>query len=277
MTWRLPAGCTKKPSRRCGACFERENGEHETHALAASILLIGRAGRGEYDQSLSDLKAMLARRAAAQVPDDRRLSAPLVCAVGESYLQLLIRGGRLDIAREVCKLGAASNHPDPTVADFFTRRLARLDMVGKPAPAFEGTDVDGRAVRLADLKGKVVLIDFWASWCPPCGGTFAQIGELYRAHRDKGFAVISVNLDAIGNEPEGKKSDPKEVLSTVRWFLLQHRAAWPCVFGENTEAIAKAYGVHDVPAEFLIGRDGTIVQVELFGPALSAAVEKALK
>jgi thiol-disulfide isomerase/thioredoxin len=259
------------------AYLQRDKIEYEPEALAASILLISRADRGEFDQSLADLKTLLASIAAAQVPDQRRLPAPLVCAIGESYLQRLVQGGRLDIAKEACKLGTSTNHPDSVVADYFNRRLARLEMVGKPAPAIEGTDVDGRPVRLADLKGKVVLVEFWASWCPPCVGEFAEIGELYRTHRDKGFAVIGVNVDALGNEPGGgKKPDAKEVLSTVRWFLLHHRAAWPSLFGESTESVAKAYGVHDVPAEFLIGRDGNIIQVELSGQALSAAIEKAL-
>jgi thiol-disulfide isomerase/thioredoxin len=259
------------------AYLQRDKIEYEPEALAASILLISRADRGEFDQSLADLKTLLATIAAAQVPEHRRLPAPLVCAIGESYLQRLVQGGRLEIAKEACKLGTAINHPDPVVADYFNRRLARLAMVGKPAPPIEGTDVDGRPVRLADLKGKVVLVDFWASWCPPCVGDFAQIGELYRAHRGKGFAVIGVNVDAIANDSSGKKPELKEVLGTVRWFLLQHRAAWPSLFGESTEAVAKAYGVSDVPADFLIGRDGTIIQVELSGPALAAAIEKVLK
>jgi len=259
------------------AYLAREHGEPESHALAASIILIGRAERGEFDASLADLKTFLARRAASEVADEHRLSSPLVCAVGEAYLQRLIRGGRFDIAREVCRLLMDSNHPDPVIRDYFAGRLARFEMIGKPAPAIEGTDVDGKTVRLADLKGKVVFVDFWASWCPPNVASFPHVRDLFMTHRGQGFAVIGVNLDALAQDPSGKKADPKEILSTVRWFLLQHRAAWPNIVGASAEATAKAYGVSEVPAGFLIGRDGVIQKVELRGKALSQAIEEALK
>ena len=74
--------------------------------------------------------------------------------------------------------------------------------------------------------------------------------------------MIGVNLDSLGQDLTGKKPDSKEVLSTVRWFLLHHRAAWPEILGETAEAAAKAYSVADVPAAFLVGRDGIITQVE---------------
>ena len=89
--------------------------------------------------------------------------------------------------------------------------------------------------------------------------------------------MIGVNLDALGQDSTGNRADPKHVLSTVRWFLLQHRASWPNVIGDSAEAVAKAYAVNEVPTNFLIGNDGTITQVELSGQALTTAIEKALK
>jgi thiol-disulfide isomerase/thioredoxin len=258
------------------AYLAREHGEVETQALAASVVLITLADQGKFDESLTALKRFLERRAAAQVPDDRRLPGPIVCAVGEAYLQRLNRGGRIDIARQVCQLAMKSNHPDGAVPSYFAERLARLEMIGKPAPAIEGKDIDGKSIRLADYKGKVVLVDFWASWCPPCVATLPQLRELSLAHRDQGFAVVGINLDSMAQDPSGKRVDPKETLSTLRWFLLEHLASWPSVIGEAAEATARAYRVNEVPANFLIGRDGMILQVELSGEALSRAVAKAL-
>jgi thiol-disulfide isomerase/thioredoxin len=264
-----------EPSAR--AYLARKKGEPETQALAASVILVAHAERGEFERSLAELKQFLDSRAAAPVPDDRRLPGALICAVGEAYLQRLIRGGRFDIARQVCHLALNNTHPDKVVQTYFTERLARLDLVGKLAPAIEGTDVDGRTVRLADLKGKVVLVDFWATWCPPCVASFPQIRELNLAHRDQGFAVLGINLDLLAQDASGKQANAKEVLSAVRWFLLEHLASWPNVIGPGAEAAAKAYGVNEVPASFLVGRDGTILQVELSGKALSQAVTQALK
>jgi thiol-disulfide isomerase/thioredoxin len=259
------------------AYLAREKGEPETQALAASVILVTHADRGDFERSLAELKQFLDSRAAAQIPDDRRLPGALICAVGEAYLQRLIRSGRFDIARQVCQLALNNKHPDKVIQTYFTERLARLDMVGKRAPAIEGTDVDGKSVRLADLNGKVVLVDFWASWCPPCVASFSQIRELYLTRRDQGFAVLGVNLDSLGQDASGKRADPKEVLSTVRWFLLEHLASWPNLIGPGAEAAAKTYAVNEVPASFLVGRDGTIIQVELSGKALSQAVMQALK
>jgi hypothetical protein len=259
------------------AYLAHEQGDPETHALAESIALISRAERGEFEQSLADLKQFLNDRAAAKLPDERRLPGPLVCAVGEAYLERLIHGGRLDIARQVCRLAMGSDHPSSVVQRYFADRLARFDMVGKPAPPIEGTDVDGRPVRLADLKGKVVLVEFWASWAPPCVHSFANTREVLLAHRGQGFAAIGVNLDELSPDASGKKPDPKDIAATVRWFLLHHRAGWPNLVGTGAEAAAKAYGVNEVPADFLIGRDGTILQVDVNGLALKNAVEQAVR
>ena len=106
----------------------------------------------------------------------------------------------------------------------FSTIVSRFQMVGKPAVMFEGTDVDGKTVRLADYKGKVVLIDFWASWAPPCVAAFPQLRELYHRYRDQGFVVIGVNLDSLGQDLTGKKPDSKEMLSLLRWFLLQSQS-----------------------------------------------------
>jgi thiol-disulfide isomerase/thioredoxin len=259
------------------AYLAREKGEPENHALAGTIELIARAERGQFDESLADLKDFLAHRASASIPDERRLPAAMVCAVGEAFLHRLIRGGRFDLAREACKLGAGIDHPDKSVASHFAQRLKRFEMVGKPAPTIEGTDVDGKPVRLADLKGKVVLVDFWATWCPPCAAAFPHLREVELKHRADGFTVLGVNLDAMSQDAEGKQADPKEALANVRWFLLQHRSSWPDVVGAGGQTAARDYGVTAVPSNFLIARDGTVTDVELSGRALERAVAAALK
>jgi thiol-disulfide isomerase/thioredoxin len=259
------------------AYLSHPRGEHENFALATSIILIMDAERGDFDKSLADIKEFLKQRSAGEVADENRLPAPLVCAVGEAYLQRVVRAGRYDIARQACGLVAESGHPDAVVKNYFSHRMARFDMVGKPAPIFEGKDVDGKPVRLADYKGKVVLIDFWTTWAPPCVADCPHIREVYHTYRDQGFVVIGVNLDSLGQDISGKKPDSKEVLSTVRWFLLHHRAAWPNIIGESAEAAAKAYNVGEVPETFLVGRDGLIVEIEQDGATLSKAIEASLK
>ncbi|MFO0892505.1 MAG: TlpA disulfide reductase family protein [Isosphaeraceae bacterium] len=253
-------------------------GPHESHALAASVLLLARAGRGDYVQSLADLEKFLRDKAAASLPDERELPPGLAMSVGEAYLQTLIEAGRYDIARRVCEIGE-SLETDPSVRAHFKARKARLAMVGTPAPAIEGKDIDGRPIRLADLKGKVVLVDFWATWCPPCVGSFATLRELSRKYRDKGLVILGVNLDSLSQPRPGAeipKAEPAQAQSDVRWFLVSQRARWANLVGPGAEAAATAYGVAEIPARFLIDRDGKIVQVDQRVQALNKAVARAL-
>ena len=260
------------------AYLAREEGAPQSQALAAMISLIARADRGEYDRSLADLEAFLKRRAAAQIPEEQRLPAPLVFEVGEAYLQRLIQGGRYDIARKVCQL-AIANRSDPAIKAHFEKRQARVDMIGKPAPKIEGKDVDGKPVRLADLKGKVVLVDFWATWCPPCVASFPTLRQLARQHKDQGFAILGVNLDDLARPESGRPGAGAQAepgTADIRWFLVAQRAGWTNIVGTGADAAAKAYGVEEIPASFLIDREGKIIHVELRDQALARTLARLL-
>jgi peroxiredoxin len=245
------------------AYVARTGGEPQTQALAAAITLIARADRGEYNQSLEDLEHFLTRRAAAQVSESQRLPAPLLYAVGEAYLQRLIQGGKYDIAIKVCQL-AVANRAEQEIKAYFQRREARIALIGKPAPEIEGKDIDGKPVRLADFRGKLVLVDFWATWCPPCVASLPTLRRLTHEYKDQGFVILGVNLDELANQPSSQPAARSEDRSgTVRWFLVNQRVGWPNLVGVGAERAAKAYGVEEIPANFLIGRDGTVKHVEL--------------
>ena len=109
----------------------------------------------------------------------RRPDADLTLAVGEALLQRLIREGRYDVACKLCGLACEEAAP-ASIRDHFEDRSARLARLGKPAPAIVARDVDGKPVSLAELKGRVVLVEFWATWCPPC---VEAIPALQRAGR----------------------------------------------------------------------------------------------
>jgi peroxiredoxin len=265
---------TAEPAAR--AYLGREEGAPQSQALAAMITLIARADRGEYDRSLADLEEFVKRRAAAQIPEEQRLPAPLLFAVGEAYLQRLIQGGRYDIARKVCQL-AIANRSDPAIKTHFEKRLARLNMIGKPAPEIEGKDVDGKSVRLGDLRGKVVLVDFWATWCPPCAASFPTLRQLAREHKDRGFAILGVNLDDLARSESGLPGPGAEpTKSDIRSFLVSHRAGWTNLVGLGADAAAKAFGVEEIPASFLIDREGKIIHVELREQVLARTLAQAL-
>ena len=135
--------------------------------------------------------------------------------------------------------------------------------VGQPVD-LKFTAVDGQTVDLSTMKGKVVLIDFWATWCPPCRDEVPHVVAAYRKYNKRGFEVIGISLD------ENKKA----LLS----FAKKHRMSWPQYFdGQGWKnAIATDFGIHSIPAMWLVGKDGRLITTNARGD-LAGAVQAALK
>jgi len=246
-------------------------GTPRTRALASFINIIAASNRGQYDQAVKDLDLFLKGQESSTKPE-AKIDPDLMFAVGEAFLQRLIKAGEYTTARRVCST-FIDNTADPNVKGHFAARLARIDMLGKPAPAVVGTDIDGKKVSLADYSGKVVLVDFWATWAPPCVAQIPYYSALQSKYGSRGFQVIGVNVDAANQNVRDKNA----ITSGVRRFLLAMRVSWPNVMnGTGANDFAKAFGVTDIPANFLIDRDGKIIQVELSDIDLDKAIDKAL-
>jgi len=152
---------------------------------------------------------------------------------------------------------------------FFSLRTMTADHPVAPAartvPAFSGTDLSGRKLSLADYKGKVVLLDFWATWCPPCRAEVPNLVKTYKANHGRGFDVIGISLDR----------DKAELKS----YIKQNGMTWRQVYdGDTRYAIANKFGVQAIPATYLIdGTTGKILAENLRGAELTRAVNSALK
>lgn len=149
----------------------------------------------------------------------------------------------------------------------YAKRIARLKMVriGRVAPDFAMPDTTGKSIALQDFRGKFVLLDFWASWCPPCRAESPYLVEAYETYEKKNFTILSVSLDQL----RGKK----EWIKAIR----EDGLAWTHVSDLKQEnRAAMLYSVQSIPRNFLIGPDGKILAKDLRGKALSEMLEKVL-
>ena len=119
----------------------------------------------------------------------------------------------------------------------------------KPAPGFDLKDANGAAVKLADFKGKVVLVNFWATWCGPCKVEIPWFIEFQQKYKDRDFAVLGVSMD-----DDGWKS--------VRPYLDAHKINYPVVIGN--QLISDQYGsIDSLPTSFIVDRQGRIAAIHI--------------
>ncbi|GAB4401544.1 MAG: hypothetical protein OHK0053_24370 [Microscillaceae bacterium] len=133
--------------------------------------------------------------------------------------------------------------------------------VGKPAPEINLLDRNGQNIALSSLKGKLVLIDFWASWCVPCRRENPNVVKVYDRYKNQGFEIYGVSLDR--NREAWLKA------------IAEDQLTWLHVFDGSSEA-AQTYAVQAIPATFLIGKDGKILAKNLRGAALEAKIAEVL-
>jgi peroxiredoxin len=145
----------------------------------------------------------------------------------------------------------------------FTIQCSRTRKTGPEAHDFTLKTLDNQEVTLSGFRGKVVLLDFWATWCGPCRQSIPHLVDLYRSHHAEGVEVVGMSVDKGGEE-------------TVRKFVQAMGVPYPIVL--TPDDLARRYGVTGIPALFLIDKQGKIRERFVgFSPSMMKQAESALK
>lgn len=135
---------------------------------------------------------------------------------------------------------------------------------GMPADEIALPNVQGDTIRLSGLKGKVVLIDFWASWCGPCRMANRDMVKLYSKYKDKGFEIFSISVD--DNAEAWKKAMKKD---HITWLQVRDGGGWQA-------KTARAWNIEALPTTFLMNKDGLLLAMDLEGKQLEHALKELL-
>jgi len=136
--------------------------------------------------------------------------------------------------------------------------------IGSTAPDIELNDPNGNPVKLSSLKGKVVLIDFWASWCKPCRMENPNVVRMYGEYKSKGFEIFGVSLDKTKDAWVNAIAQDQ-----LTWVHVSDLKFW-------SSAAAKLYNISSIPKTFLIDAEGNIIGKNLRGPSLEAKLAEVL-
>jgi thiol-disulfide isomerase/thioredoxin len=195
------------------------------------------------DYSKNELVGQLFAMAAQQIQDEKE---------AEAFLK-----------KAIAALGAESE-----TAKQMQGMLINKQLVGKEMDIV-GPTLKGDSFNIASLKGKVVLVDFWATWCGPCIREMPNVKSAYEKYHDKGFEIVAISLD-----------NKREALEK---YVQQEKLPWTqIIFSEEKDMgwknpLAKKFGITGIPATFLIGRDGKVIARDLRGEALEKAVKAEIE
>lgn len=149
-----------------------------------------------------------------------------------------------------------------------TAAVAPAPQAGFPAPDFTLKTAEGETYTLSELKGQAVLVNVWATWCPPCKAEMPAIEKMYNEYKGQGFVVLAVN--------SAFQDDPLQ----IEPFIEEYNLTFPILLDETSD-ISRAYQVRSLPSSYFINRYGMITEVVIGGPMsealLRTRIEEALK
>lgn len=172
--------------------------------------------------------------------------------------------GEFDVSREIYERVAAAFPLSPQIGSIAESKIAKLELIGQPAPRIGANDLEGKRVDWEEYAGKVVLVDFWATNCPPCLAEFPNMQRLYREFHEKGFEIVGISLD---ESPE-----------LVDEFRKKANIPWRMVMNESPEgSIGKRFKLTTIPALYFVDRAGKVAQLDMRGDDMRVTIERLLE
>jgi thiol-disulfide isomerase/thioredoxin len=244
----------------------------ELHALVQEVqtkIAAGKNTEADLGDELKEFDRLIAEQNGAKTDD----AAQIVYMKAMLYVEVL---GEIDKGRAIIQQ-MKTDYPDTKIGKKAGDILASLDRqeaskkiqdalaTGATFPDFAEQDLEGKPISVAGFKGKVVMVDFWATWCGPCRGELPNVIATYKKHHADGFEIIGVSLDSDRDTLEKflKQTDG------MTWQQFFDGQGW-------SNKLAVKYGVDSIPFDVLVGPDGKIIGKSLRGDALEDAVANAL-
>jgi peroxiredoxin len=225
--------------------------------LAQIVITMARAQAGRFDDALARFKELMAGIGQAEQEE-------FAASFADNLAGAAITAGEFHTARQVFETLLGRFGDSPNLRQKVQIEIARIDKVGKPAPNVTGQDLEGKPVRLEALKGKYVLVEFWATWCAPCVVEVPRLQKAYDKYHASGFEIVGVSLD--------------EDRTAVVDFTKARKLPWPQIHNADANSdIVDAFGVASIPANFLVDPEGKVVRLDLRGASIDQTLGRLIK